>query len=116
MKTQAMIVAMLGIACLTEAVLAQDAGTNGPLRVAVCLADGSRVIGTPDIVAVAVRTPYAQPGIALAQVRRMEMHDDHETVSVEMQNGDRLTGTVDLRQLVSDVKLSLHCPFSNMKG
>ena len=102
MKKLARVVAILGIVCLAEVVLAQEVGTNGPLRVAVCLADGSRVIGTPDIVAVAVHTPYAQPEISFAQVRRMEMHDDHETVSVEMQNGDKLTGTVDLRQLGLD--------------
>ncbi len=102
MKTQARVVAILGLVFLTEVLLAQEAGTNGSLRIALDMADGSRVIGTPDIVAFKVHTPYAKPEIPLEQLRAMVVHDDHETVSLEMQNGDKITGTLDLGQLRLD--------------
>ena len=65
-------------------------------RLELDLVDGSHIVGTPIIATVPVRTSYAKMDIPLAQIRTIKMGDDHETVFVNLQNGDKLTGVITL--------------------
>ena len=69
------------------------------LMVALELADGSRVIGAPELKSVRVQTPYASMDIPLDQIRTLTLHDDPERASLEMRNGDSLEGVVDLKTI-----------------
>ena len=66
------------------------------LRLTLDLADGSRIMGVPSIKSVPVQTPYAKMDIPLKQIVNIKVEDDHETASFELQNGDTLTGVLDL--------------------
>ncbi len=70
--------------------------TQEQLRLEVGLSDGSRLIGTPRIDAVPIQTPYAKMTIPLKQILTVGMGDDHETASVDLQNGDKLKGLISL--------------------
>ena len=65
-------------------------------RLELDLVDGSHIVGTPIIATVPVRTSYAKMDIPLAQIHTIKMGDDHETVFVDLQNGDKLTGVITL--------------------
>ena len=66
------------------------------LRLELDLADGSRVIGIPNIDSLPVETPYARMNVPLKQIMTIRMGADHERASLEMQNGDKLKGVVSL--------------------
>jgi hypothetical protein len=42
------------------------------------------------------KAPYAKMDIPLAQIQTIKMGDDHETVFVDLKNGDKLTGVIAL--------------------
>jgi hypothetical protein len=69
------------------------------LRVELDLVDGSRVIGTPSIDSVAVETPYAKMDVQLKQILTLRIGKDRETATLELRNGDKLKGVVDLGAL-----------------
>jgi len=73
-----------------------DTQTNEVMRVTLELSDGSRIIGIPQITSIPVQTAYAKMDIPLKQVLQVMIHADHETVSVEMANGDKLKGVLNL--------------------
>jgi hypothetical protein len=75
---------------------AEDEQTAVLPRLELDLADGSLIVGTPIIATVPVRTSYAKMDIPLAQIQTIKMGDDHETVFVDLQNGDKLTGVITL--------------------
>ena len=60
------------------------------------LLDGSRVIGMSGIRTVPVQTPYARINIPLQQIRSIRMDENHQTASIELQNGDRIKGSMNL--------------------
>jgi hypothetical protein len=66
------------------------------MRLEIELVDGSRLIGRPRIDTVPVQTPYAKMAIPLKQILTVGLGDDHETVSVDLQNGDKLKGVISL--------------------
>jgi hypothetical protein len=66
------------------------------LQVVLELADGSRLIGTPGVKKLALRTPYAQMDIPLLLIEEIVCIPDEEWVSVCLQNGDRLSGFLKL--------------------
>jgi hypothetical protein len=70
-----------------------------PLRLAVEIADGSRIIGVPSPSAVVVRTPFGKLSIPMKQIQHIRFQKDLKTVSVELRNGDKFSGIVDLREL-----------------
>jgi hypothetical protein len=70
-----------------------------PLRLALDLVDGSRIIGVPSITSVSVQTSYAKMDIPLEKIVSIEIKDDHETASFELQNGDKLKGVLSLAPL-----------------
>jgi Concanavalin A-like lectin/glucanases superfamily len=66
------------------------------LRLELDLVDGSRVIGTPSVASVPMRTSYARVDIPLNQILTMRVGSDHETASFDLQNGDQLKGVITL--------------------
>jgi hypothetical protein len=98
----ALLCAAVGGAPITShAAVAMDAAaqTNGTLRLAVELMDGSRVIGTPAIASVPVETPYAKMNVPLHQIQTLKIGEDHETVTLDLRKGDKLKGVITLAPL-----------------
>jgi hypothetical protein len=69
------------------------------LRLSVDLVDGSRLIGIPGITNVPVQTSYAKMDVPLMQIRTMKIGEDHETVTLNLRNGDTLTGVISLKPI-----------------
>jgi len=69
------------------------------LRLEIILADGSCVIGVPSIQSVRVQTPYANVNVPLKRILTINVRDDHETASFDLQNGDKLTGLITLEPI-----------------
>lgn len=93
-----------------------DAGHIGadqkPLRLAVELTDGSRVIGVSLNESVAIMTEFGKVQVSLKIVDSVRWKADREHVVLEFANGDRLTGTINpdvlqLRTLFGDARISL---------
>lgn len=74
-------------------------GQGQSLRLMIDLADGSRVVGVPNIVSIPVQTAYAKLDIDLKHVRIITMEKDHELAVFEMKNGDRIKGAMLLKTL-----------------
>jgi hypothetical protein len=76
----------------------ESAGGRDSLQVnlACDLKDGSCVKGTPSIRTVSVRTDYAKLQLRLSSIRQLTVTSDHESVIIEMQNGDKISGVLDL--------------------
>ena len=70
-----------------------------PLRLAIDLVDGSRIIGVPTIQSLPVQTSYAKMDIPLKQITSIHIQDDHERASIDLQNGDKFKGMLDLKPL-----------------
>ena len=70
-----------------------------PLRLAIDLVDGSHIIGVPSITSVTVQTAYAKMDISLDKIVSIEIKDDHETASFELENGDKLRGVLNLKPM-----------------
>ena len=66
------------------------------IRLELDLADGSHVIGAPNIESVPLQTTYAKMDIALKQILTVKMGEDHETASIALRNGDKLKGVISL--------------------
>jgi len=75
------------------------AATNLPLRAAVTLSDGSRVLGVPRIASIPFQTAYAKIDLPLKQIQSIKIESDHETVALALTNGDRLKGTLQLKPI-----------------
>ena len=73
--------------------------TVTPLRLAIDLVDGSHVIGVPRIKSIPVQTSYSKMDIPLTQIVSIKIHDDHEMASIDLKNGDKLKGVLDLMPL-----------------
>jgi hypothetical protein len=70
-----------------------------PLRLAVDLTDGSHVIGVPGVKVLPLDTPYANMKIEWEKIHSVKIESDHKSVAVELQNGDRIKGTLAMKQL-----------------
>ncbi len=92
------IVILSALALVGTAWPGQDT-SESQLRLEVDLVDGSRVIGTPGIESVPVETPYAKMDVPLKQLLTLRIGEDHETATLELRNGDKLKGVVDLSAL-----------------
>ncbi len=76
--------------------LGGQAETNRGFRVAVELADGSRIIGTPALVSLPVQTTYAKMDIPLGEIVLAKVENDHEHIVLDLVNGDKLKGVLTL--------------------
>lgn len=85
---------------------------DGPIRLAVDLADGSRVIGMSRNESIRLQTVFGNTQISLRVVDQVRWRQDREHVVVEFPGGDRLTGAiipepVQLSTLFGEVKISM---------
>lgn len=69
------------------------------LRLRVDLADGSHLIGIPNIESLPVRTPYAQTNIAFNRIRSIKLENDPASGTIQLKNGDVVTGVPSLEAL-----------------
>jgi len=101
MKTRTKAIALV-VLFLTGWSLATAETTNQTpeqIRVELDLVDGSRVIGVPSITSIPLQTSYARMDIPLAQIMTLGMAKDHETAEITLGNGDKLSGTVQLKPI-----------------
>jgi len=91
------VLAACAVAFLANMGFGDDAKTNEVTCVTLDLSDGSCIIGIPAISSISVQTSYAKMDIPLKQILQVKIDADHETVSVEMVNGDNLKGALNLR-------------------
>ncbi len=96
MRESALLVAVTAVMALSGTVWADDEPAAAQPRMELELVDGSRIIGICGLETVPVQTPYAKMEIPLAQIQTLTMGADHETVSIDLQNGDLLTGVTAL--------------------
>ncbi|MEI6150406.1 MAG: hypothetical protein WCS01_15000, partial [bacterium] len=85
----------IGVCAATALITAAGEETvlkESSLRLELDLVDGSRLIGTPSLATVPVQTSYAKMDIPLTQIQTIKIGDDHETVTLNLRNGDTLTG------------------------
>ena len=85
--------------CLLSAQAAETnlaARESATLQLSMDLSDGSRVIGTPVIESVPVETSYAKMNVPLKQIQTLKIGEDHETVTLDLRNGDKLRGVITL--------------------
>jgi hypothetical protein len=95
------IVVLLTMAFVGKAWAGLDNTNATPqqLRLVLDLVDGSRVIGLPHIEVMSVKTTYANLDVPLNQLQTIQMGEDHETVSLDFQNGDKLNGNISLESI-----------------
>lgn len=92
-----LVLALLSL--LSAAWAKQEGMASAPLHLAIDLVDGSHIIGVPNIRSVPTQTSYATIDIALDQILNIEIGEDHETASLELENGDKLKGVLDLKPM-----------------
>ena len=76
-----------------------------PLRVTLELTDGSRVIGEPVTSSIALQTAYATLDIPLKQIAQVKIEKDHKSATLDLANGEKLKGALNLKLLT--IKLYL---------
>lgn len=94
MKKLFLLVAVVSAMVLTGTTWEADELTAPEPRLELKLVDGSNVIGTPSIRSVPMHTPYSKMDVPLRQILAITMNDDHETASMDLQNGDKVTGII----------------------
>jgi|LakMenEpi03Aug12_release.lakeMendotaPanAssembly.Ray.scaffolds.fasta_scaffold315011_2 hypothetical protein len=99
MSSRKHVLAVGMIIALAVSAWGEEAQTNATLRLAIDLVDGSRLIGTPGIATVPVQTSYAKMDVPLTQIQALKIGDDHETVTLNLRNGDKLTGVISLKPI-----------------
>ncbi len=107
MKMRTQLVAMAFAMALFGTSWAGDEQTAVQLRIKLDLVDGSHIVGNSVIATVPVQTPYAKMDIPWSQIQTIKVGDDHETLSVDLQNGDKLTGVMALETLEIDTEFGV---------
>jgi hypothetical protein len=98
-KAKAITLAVLFLTGWSLATAETMKQTSEQIRVELDLVDGSRVIGVPAITSIPLQTSYARMDIPLAQIMTLGMAKDHETAEITLGNGDKLSGTVQLKPI-----------------
>ena len=104
--------ATLAIAALFGLQLIAVKAGDRPIRLAVDLTDGSRVIGTSQNESIGIQSEIGQLRIPLRLVDQVRWKADREHVVLEFPSGDRLTGAVlpeivRLHTLFGEAKISM---------
>ena len=92
----------IGVCAATALITAAGEETvpkESSLCLEVDLVDGSRLIGTPGLATVPVQTSYAKMDVPLTQIQALKIGNDHETVTLNLRNGDTLTGVISLKPI-----------------
>ena len=76
--------------------LGSDAPTQPEtaLQITVELRDGSRLVGTPSILSLSLRTSFAKLDLPLKLIESVEIVDENKTAKVHCTNGDIVQGTL----------------------
>ena len=87
-------------------------GGKPPVRLAVELTDGSRVVGVTQQESISIQNEIGKLQVALRLVDQVRWKADREHVVVEMANGDRITGaiipeTIPLETLFGQVRIPM---------
>lgn len=90
---------MFIVVAAAGAVWADQVKSDAGFHLAVDLWDGPHVIGTPTIRTVPVETSYAKINIPLERILYIRMNEKHEAASLELQNGDRIKGIINLEPI-----------------
>ena len=90
------VLPVCGVLCVASSAWGGNAEADQALRLVLELTDGSRVVGIPAISSIPVQTSYAKMNIPLQEILNVRIEADHERVSVEFKNGDKLTGVLNL--------------------
>jgi len=98
-------------ALLATGTTAASAEGEQPLRLRVCLADGSVLMSTSTTSVFSVRTSYADMKVTLKTISSLSLAKDHEMATLNFRNGDKLTGvikerSIDLQTLVGHITVS----------
>ena len=88
------LVLWLAAVCAGSEEARQSGQPAESLQLHLDLVDGSHVVGTPSASLIPLEMPFAKVDVPLARVRRIEVTDGGETASLELRNGDKLSGTV----------------------
>ncbi len=114
MKAETGIAFLVALGLSGSARAGQDNTNQAPkeLRLELKLIDGSRTIGVPTIESVPIQTSYAKMDVPLKQVLAIKVDENRETASIDLCNGDKLTGVVSLapiklRTIFGDVAISI---------
>ncbi len=68
-----------------------------PVRLAVDLIDGSRIVGTSSIKSIPLHAQWgAKVEVFVNKLARLKFREDRETAELTLQNGDKLTGVMEL--------------------
>lgn len=87
---------LLWLAAVVSAHAADGSPNTNASSFVMELTDGSRVIGTPAITSLQVRTSFGRVDIALALVQSIDFKSDKETVTLALRNGDKVQGALSL--------------------
>ncbi len=98
MKTKTGIAFIVALCLSGSAWSGQDNTNQAPqeLRLELNLIDGSRIIGVPTIESVPIHTSYAKMVVPLKQVLVIKVDENHETASLDLRNGDKLKGVINM--------------------
>jgi hypothetical protein len=77
----------------------KDKQEESQLRFELDLTDGSHVFGIPGIESVPVQTSYAKMDVAMTQILTIKIAEDHENASIDLRNGDKLKGVINLEPI-----------------
>lgn len=101
-QTRTALMTML-LAAAVGATAAETADSSPPdVRLAIDLRDGSRLVGTPAASGLLLVTPYARLDIPFAHIRTASFDTAKETATVELRNGDSLSGVADVKAFSLD--------------
>jgi hypothetical protein len=80
------------------------------VQVTVELKDGSRLVGKPLDTSLHVKLDFAKADIPLEQIRQCDVRHKDERVILSLQNGDKLTGTLEMPQFKIETALGKLAP------
>ncbi len=83
---------------------------NAPVQVTVELTDGSRLEGKPSDSVLPLKLDYGKVNIPFDQIQKCEVLHRDNRITVSLQNGDKLTGTPDVRQFKLETLLGKLAP------
>jgi hypothetical protein len=88
------------LAALLGAAGAGNPSTNPPpLRLALQLVDGSRVVGVAALEAIPIQTAFAKIELPLKNISKIALGADPKATEIALNNGDKMTGVLLLDQL-----------------
>jgi len=96
MKRFALFIAVFSAMAIVGTAWAGEDKAEPQLRLELDLADGSHIIGIPNILSVPVQTSYAKMDLPLKQLTGIKISDDHETALIDLRNGDKIKGVISL--------------------